>query len=169
MAKFAVDVLKDSWRICATLGTVVGSQLPRQQLDRHSSVVGRRVMRTPHLTHDNATEQLNQPVAPGRSPVDLSHQQNATDPPPSRRARSTSTGDIVDRHLLRGATVLGGQGISRAFADLSCSPPGESPNRSRRSRAASYGGAGFSPGKGYPPNQKRGLGEQAEKLRRRRM
>jgi hypothetical protein len=59
MAKVAADVLEDSWPIRAALGTVVGSQLRRQQFDRNNSVVGRRVMRTPHLAHAATAQQLD--------------------------------------------------------------------------------------------------------------
>jgi hypothetical protein len=65
-SKFAADVLEDSWRICATLGTAVGSQLRRQQFDRHSSVVGRRVVRAPHLAHAAAAQQLDKAITPER-------------------------------------------------------------------------------------------------------
>ena len=67
MEKVAADVLEDSWRIRATLGTVVGSQLRRQQFSRHSSVIDSGVMRAPHLA-----QQLDKAITPERCPVHIS-------------------------------------------------------------------------------------------------
>jgi hypothetical protein len=45
------------------------SQMGREELDRHSAVVGRRVTGAPNLTHAAAAQQLDQPVATERRPV----------------------------------------------------------------------------------------------------
>ena len=44
----------------------VRSQMRRQQFDRNSSVVGRRVIRAPHLAHAAAAEQLDKAITPER-------------------------------------------------------------------------------------------------------
>src|SRR5262245_28210920 len=40
----------------------------REQFDRHDAVVGRRVMRPPHLAHAAAAQQLDKAVASERCP-----------------------------------------------------------------------------------------------------
>jgi hypothetical protein len=47
----------------------VASQNRREQFDRHRAVVGRGVIRAPHLAHAAAAQQLDQAITPERRPV----------------------------------------------------------------------------------------------------